>query len=208
MPHQAQAILSFWFGPRPYTTAGVRQHSRLWFGAQDSPELIPQTDELIRDGFADMVSAAEHGELRAWESSPRRRLALILLFDQFARHVYRGTARAFAHDAEAQSLTLSGMHSGADGTLDPLERLFFYMPLQHAERLELQDESVAAFGRLLGECDAEWRPFFENARNSATHHHDIIGRFGRFPHRNRALGRDSTAAEQAWLASTDERFGQ
>ena len=199
-------LLFFWFGPRPYTAARVQQHSRIWFGSPDAPELTPQTDELIRERYADLTLAAARGELSAWESSPRRRLALILLLDQFSRNIYRGSARAFAQDLQALSLTVSGMQIGADATLDPVERLFFYMPLMHAESLDVQEESVAAFRRLLEEAPAELRRTFEGNLRSALLHRDIITRFGRFPRRNRALGRESTPDEVEWLATEGDEF--
>jgi uncharacterized protein (DUF924 family) len=197
---RAQDVLLFWFGPRPYSAASVQQHSRLWFGA---PEVVPQTDELIRERFGGTMLAAENGELAGWDSSPRRRLALIVLLDQFSRHFYRGTARAFAQDHQALSLSVSGMLYGADAALDPLERIFFYMPLQHAESLDVQDESVAAFRRLIDEAPSELHTTFEEALSAAVHHRDIIARFGRFPLRNAVLNRSSTADESEWLASED-----
>jgi uncharacterized protein (DUF924 family) len=206
-PPSALDLLSFWFGPRPYTAAQVQQHSRLWFGEPDAPELTPQTDDLIRERFADLTLAAERGELSAWESSPRRRLALILLLDQFSRNIYRGTPRAFSQDLQALSLTVSGMQIGADATLDPIERLFFYMPLMHAESLDVQEESVAAFRRLLEEAPADLRRTFEGNLQYAVLHREIIMRFGRFPHRNRALGRESTSEEIEWLANHEDEFG-
>jgi uncharacterized protein (DUF924 family) len=204
-PPSAQDILLFWFGPRPYTAAGVQQHSRLWFGEDDAPELIPQTDELIRERYAEVTLAAEQGQLAGWESSPRRRLALILLLDQFSRNIYRDNARAFAQDLKALSLTVSGMQVGADATLDPVERLFFYMPLMHAESLEVQEESVAASRRLVEEAPIALRATFQSNLEYAMHHRDTIERFGRFPKRNQILGRESTPDELEWLASETER---
>jgi uncharacterized protein (DUF924 family) len=198
---RAHDVLLFWFGPRPYTEISVRQHSRLWFGAHAAPELIPQFDELIRDRFGDTMQAAESGELAGWESSPRRRLALIVLLDQFSRHFYRGTAQAYARDHEALSLSVSGMLYGADAALDPLERIFFYMPLQHAEALDVQEESVAAFRRLQDEAPADLHITFREALSAAIEHRDIIARFGRFPGRNAALERKSSEEEEEWLAA-------
>ena len=200
-PPSALDILFFWFGPRPYTAARVQQHSRIWFGEPDAPELIPQTDELIRERYGELTLAAARGALSAWESSPRRRLALILLLDQFSRNIYRGSARAYAQDLQALSLTVSGMQLGADATLDPVERLFFYMPLMHAESLDVQEESVAAFRRLVEEAPAELRRTFESNLQYAIQHRGIIARFGRFPLRNRVLGRESTPDEVEWLAN-------
>jgi uncharacterized protein (DUF924 family) len=197
---RAQDVLLFWFGPRPYTPVSVRHHSRLWFGAHAAPELIPQFDELVRDRFVETMRAAENGELAGWESSPRRRLALIVLLDQFSRHFYRGTAQAYAQDHQALSLSVSGMLYGADAALDPLERIFFYMPLQHAESLDVQDESVAAFRRLVDEAPGELQATFKEALSDAVEHRDIIARFGRFPGRNAALERKNSAEEAEWLA--------
>jgi uncharacterized protein (DUF924 family) len=197
---RAQDVLLFWFGPRPYTEVSVRHHSRLWFGAHAAPELIPQLDELVRDRFGETMQAAQSGELATWESSPRRRLALIVLLDQFSRHFYRGTEQAYANDHEALTLSVSGMLYGADAALDPLERIFFYMPLQHAESLDVQEESVAAFRRLLEEAPADLHTTFKEALSAAVDHRDIIARFGRFPGRNAALGRKSSAEELEWLA--------
>jgi uncharacterized protein (DUF924 family) len=202
----AQDVLFFWFGPRPYTAARIQQHARLWFGEPDAPEITPQTDDLIRERYANLTLAAERGELSAWESSPRRRLALILLLDQFPRNIYRGSARAFTQDLQALSLAVSGMQFGADATLDPVERLFFYMPLMHAESLDVQDESVAAFRRLLDEAPAALHRIFDSNLKYALLHRDIITRFGRFPHRNQALGRGSTPEEVEWLATDGEDF--
>jgi uncharacterized protein (DUF924 family) len=135
-------------------------------------------------------------------------LSLILLLDQFPRNIYRGTRRAFAADEKALHLTLTGIQSGADAALDRIERLFFYMPLQHSESLEVQDESIAAYRRLLDESPEALRPQFAEALEAARDHRAIIERFGRFPHRNRALGRVSTRDEREFLASEAQAFGQ
>jgi uncharacterized protein (DUF924 family) len=201
-------ILNFWFGPRPYTAAQVSQHSRLWFGESNAPEVTPQTDELVRERFGDLTRQAAEGKLTAWESGPRRRLALILLLDQFSRNVYRGTAQAFAQDSRALSLTLTGMQFGADATLGAVERIFFYMPLTHAEDADVQEEGVAAFRRLHAESPPDMRAIFDGSLDAAVEHRDIIARFGRFPHRNRALQRDSTPEELQWLSSGGKSFGQ
>jgi uncharacterized protein (DUF924 family) len=198
-------ILNFWFGPRPYTFAQVRQHSRLWFGEANAPELTPQTDELVKERFGALTRDAALGRLSAWESGSRRRLALILLLDQFSRNIHRGTALAFAQDRQALALTLSGMQTGADATLDPVERMFFYMPLMHAEDRDVQDEGIAASRRLREEAPSELHSIFEANLKAAIEHRDIIARFGRFPRRNRALGRESTADEIQWLGGAGKR---
>jgi len=162
----------------------------------------------MRARFGDLLELAASGDLASWADGPRRRLSLILLLDQFPRNMFRGSPRAFAHDAEALALTLSGMQSAADAALDAVERMFFYMPLQHAESPDAQDESVAAYRRLLAEAPQDLRGPFAAASRSAENHRAIIERFGRFPHRNRVLGRTSTAAEEDWLRKGGEHFGQ
>jgi uncharacterized protein (DUF924 family) len=199
-----QDVLLFWFGPRPYGAAQIAHRSRLWFGDPSAPELTAQADEVIGERFGALLDAAIAGELSAWESSPRRRLALIVVLDQFSRNIHRDTAAAYAQDARALSLAVSGMQLGADAALDPLERLFFYMPLMHAESLDVQEESVAAFRRLLDETTGELRSYFEETLDQARQHREVIARFGRFPARNAALSRESTPAEIEWLADTQK----
>jgi uncharacterized protein (DUF924 family) len=198
---QAAGILEFWFGNRPYTREGVLRRMRLWFGHADAPELRPQADEMLRQRFGLLVSSAAHGACDLWESSPRRRLALILLLDQFPRHIYRGEPRAYDQDRRALALTVGGMQLGADAALDPVERIFFYMPLAHSESRELQEESVSAFRRLAAEGPPELAPLFTAGLRRAGQLQAIIQRFGRFPHRNAVLGRESMPEELEWLAA-------
>jgi uncharacterized protein (DUF924 family) len=194
---RAREVREFWFGRAPLSAETLRQRQSLWFSP--SPEARRVWDEAIRARFGALVEQATSGALDAWADSPRRRLALILLLDQFPRHVYRGTARAFAADAKALSLSLTGIQSGADAALECLERMFFYMPLQHAEAPEVQEESVAAFRRLREEAPEALRPTLTEALEAALEHRTVIERFGRFPGRNRALGRATTTEEQAFL---------
>lgn len=198
---RAHEILEFWFGHRPYTLAGVQQRSRMWFGDPKAPELTPQTDEVITQRFGGLAAEAASGHLLGWASSPRRRLALVLLLDQFPRNIHRGRPQAYAQDRAALSLTLSGMQLGAEAALDPVERIFFYMPLQHSESRDVQEESVAAFHRLAAEAPVELKPYFDDVQAFAKAHRDAIERFGRFPQRNAVLGRGSTPEEQQWLAA-------
>ena len=213
----ALRVREFWFG-KSLTGAlpgqgelasqavALNRRASLWF--ESNPQLLGQQDELIRSQFQELVERAGRGELAGWADSPRRRLSLIILLDQFPRQIYRGTARAFAYDSEALGLTLSGMQLAADGALNLIERLFFYMPLQHTEATEVQDESVAAFRRLVAESPAQLRSTFEEALEWAENHRSLIRQFGRFPHRNAILGRESTPEEQAYLKKNGESFGQ
>ena len=203
---EARQVREFWFGALPMSAQELHRREQLWFAA-GPPELREQCDELIRARFEPMIERAAHGQLASWADSPRRRLSLIILLDQFPRNVYRGTARAFAHDSQALGLALSGMQSAADGALDVVERMFFYMPLQHAESREVQDESVAAYRRLLTEAPQELRGAFESALQWAQWHRALIEQFGRFLHRNRALGRGNTPDEEAWLREHPQSLG-
>lgn len=202
-------ILDFWFGTGPWTQARLDERYALWFGRDDdTPEIIAARDEKIRTTLEPLLERAAHGELASWADSPKRRLALILLYDQVPRNCYRGTAAAFAFDREALALSLEGLQLAADAALDPVERVFFYLPLEHAESMEAQDAGIAAFERLAAEAPAEVRDFCVNCGRYAMKHRDIIEKFGRFPHRNRALGRASTEAEKEWLAAGGASFGQ
>ena len=202
---EALEVRRFWFGRLPLKPDAVTERLALWFGIGPEEQ---QTDELVRTRFSGLVARAAAGELSTWADSPRRRLSLILLLDQFPRHVYRGTGRAFATDREALGLALSGMQSAADAALTPVERIFFYMPLQHAEVRDAQEESVAAYRRLLNEAPAELEKLFASSLEYAEQHRSIVALFGRFPHRNRALGRANTAEEEAYLAGGGQHFGQ
>jgi uncharacterized protein (DUF924 family) len=203
---EALEVRRFWFGKLPLKPDAVSERLALWFGSGADEQ---QADALVRSRFGPLMERAAAGELSAWADSPRRRLSLILLLDQFPRHAYRGSERAFATDREALALTLSGMQSAADAALAPVERIFFYMPLQHAELRDAQEESVAAYRRLMNEAPAELSAMFTSALESAELHRSIVARFGRFPHRNRVLGRTNTPEEDAYLGrEAGERFGQ
>jgi uncharacterized protein (DUF924 family) len=197
---RSQDVLDFWFGADPL--ADPQGRMQLWFGSRDEPvTLRDERDSDLDKRFRPLVEAAAAGELDHWAASPHRRLALILLLDQFPRQVYRGQAQAFAQDEKALSLTLYGLQAGADAALAPIERLFFYLPLQHAESLAMQEESVAAFRRLLAEAPPAQHGLFDGTLQHALQHQGVIQRFGRFPQRNTALHRSSSAAELAYLRS-------
>jgi uncharacterized protein (DUF924 family) len=210
----ASDVLSFWFdgshdqnaGPSAFEAARIQERSTFWFGG-DGPAATAARDALIRTKLEPMLERAARGEFASWAGSPRRRLALIIPFDQVPRNAYRGTAAAFAFDREALALTVEGMQLAADAALEPLERLFFYLPLEHAESMEAQDASVAAFDRLLAESPPELRGFCANTADFARKHRDLIAKFGRFPHRNAALDRESTPEERSWLEAHPNYFG-
>jgi uncharacterized protein (DUF924 family) len=202
----ANDVLEFWFGTGEFDAARLEERSRFWFGGDDAAA-VSARDAQIRTRLEPLLERAARGDLAHWAAGPKRRLALIILFDQVPRNAYRGTAAAFAFDREALALTVEGMQLAADAALEPLERMFFYLPLEHAESMEAQEAAVTAFDRLVREAPAELRDFCAYAAGFARQHRDIIAKFGRFPHRNAVLGRENTPEEREWLTSAD-RFGQ
>jgi uncharacterized protein (DUF924 family) len=204
---EARKIREFWFGRLPLGPDDLNRRMQLWFGGI-SEEEQREWDESIKTQFEPLVRQAILGELMAWADGPRRRMSLVLLLDQFPRNLYRGSARTFAGDEQALALALSGMNSGADAALDPVERMFFYMPLQHCEARDVQDESVAAYRRLLMEAPEALKPVFQSSLEYAERHRKVIAQFGRFPHRNRLLGRPSTADELAYIGAGGEDFSR
>jgi uncharacterized protein (DUF924 family) len=205
---EARKVREFWFGKLPLSPADLDRRMQLWFHYGRSPEELEQWDESIRSQFEPLMKQAIAGELDTWGDGPRRRMSLILLLDQFPRNLYRGQARMFSGDERALALALSGMNSGADAALDPVERMFFYMPLQHSEARDVQDESVAAYRRLVMEAPEALRPTFESSLDYAQRHRAVVDRFGRFPHRNRILGRPSTPEELTYMTEGGEDFSR
>ena len=195
-----EAILDFWFGSSPDDSVVAKEKSALWWSKS------PAIDGAVRQRFESSARRAAAGELSDWQSTPRGRLALILLTDQFPRNIYRDSPRAFAQDLKALAWTRDGIEQGLDLKLRRIERVFFYLPLEHSESLQHQEQSVKYFGELGSLASPEHKPIFEEYLNFAVRHRDIIARFGRFPHRNKILGRESTADELAFLAEPGSSF--
>lgn len=177
----------------------------LWFGAPDSPEFGTDRklwwkknrafDSMLTERFGALLDEAQAGGLQEWERTPLGTLALIVLLDQLSRNCFRNTPRAFAGDARALALAKALIEKGDDLRLPgAYHRAFAYMPFEHDEAPESQREALRLFGKLKEETGVS--SFYE----SAVEHAEVIGRFGRFPHRNRILGRDVLPDEEAWLA--------
>lgn len=192
-------ILEAWFGEIREEKAYLDVKNREWFSGGK------EADDRLRDLFGGTVEIAMRGDWDGWASTPLGRLALILVLDQFPRQFFRGTAKAFAQDAKALALCLQGLDAGVDRLLHPVQRMFFYLPLEHSESLELQRKSISLFERLARDAPAPLRPGMEDARDYAIRHHAIIERFGRFPHRNAVLGR-KTSDDEAEFLVTSSRF--
>lgn len=194
------SILETWFGDCRTEPELIGGRMGWWFGSD------PGRDRQLELDYSSQCESALSGRLAHWQSNPQSRLALILLLDQFPRNLFRGTPRAFSGDDRAAMLCLSGVAAGIDRELSPAERIFFYMPLQHAEDLITQRVAVQLFSDLAVEQTAY--PVFGGCATYAQKHLDLIEQFGRFPHRNEVLGRESTQDEIEYLESGGERFGQ
>lgn len=184
----AQSVLEFWFG-----APGTPEHGAfrdIWFQKSDA------FDAEVTARFAALYDRAKAGDLDGWAATPRGALALILLLDQVPRDIHRGTPAAFATDARALDVAKQALRDGHDSALIPLERLFLYMPFQHSEDVVEQERSLALYERL----------GMEDAQKSAHRHHEIVARFGRFPHRNDVLGRATTEEEAAFLLEPNSSF--
>ena len=181
-------VIAFWFaGPGAPGPGPTRP---IWF------EEDPAFDEEVGARFTRDLERAAAGELDRLTATPEGCLALVILLDQFPRNAFRGTPRAFETDAKARKVANSALARDFDRRLTPVQRQFLYMPFQHSESLADQDRSVALF-RALGD---------EQSLDYALRHRDAIARFGRFPHRNAILGRESTPEEREFLARPDSSF--
>ena len=189
-------VLNFWFGPLTKATDFPKERFKLWF-VKD-----PAVDQEIAEKFGDLLEK----NLSDWAAKPRGRLAQILVFDQFPRHIYRDSPQAFAWDAQAMQLTLEGIKAGIDKKLFPVERGFFYMPLQHIEDLKIQEASIEAYSQLVEEAPDAVKPFCAEFLKYARLHQEVIVRFGRYPHRNKILGRPSIPEEEEFLKQPGSSF--
>jgi len=195
-------ILSFWFKQRELSAPQIDRRMDTWFGEDEV------FDHEIRKEFADDVDKACKGQLDHWADDPRGRLALIIMIDQFRRNMYRNTAEAFSMDRLALKLCVEGAMEKKDKGLAPIQKVFFYMPLQHSESAKVQAKSVELFTRLAESVSPTYQETFLTIAQFAELHKDIIDQFGRFPHRNRLLGRENTPEEDQYLAGDSPDFGQ
>ena len=181
-----QSVLDFWFAPQ-----GDAQHGafrRAWFEKQ------PEFDGACRTHFTSLLQDAAKGKLDRWAETAEGALALVVLLDQLSRNIHRGTPQAFATDAQALALSRRMVARGFDQILDPVMRIFVYLPFEHAEDPALQDEAVRLMESL---PEAPWRA---EVVRFAHAHRDVIAKYGRFPHRNAILGRTDTPAETEYLS--------
>lgn len=193
-------VLDFWFGALTSETDFPQDKALMWFGNG------ADYDDVIREKFSVLHQQACENQLQHWQTRAGTLLALIILLDQFSRHIYRNDARSFAQDAKAIKLVKMGIEQGFDEKLFFVQRKFFYMPLMHAENLATQELSIKMFTRLRDDVPEELKPMYAKTLSFADSHYYVINKFGRFPELNQTLGRVSTQQELKFLASGKYRF--
>lgn len=202
---KAEQILQFWFeGIDDNTPAGGQSNPfKKWFMKDE------QFDRTIKERFEADIIKARWGAFKSWESSATGRLALIILYDQFPRNMFRNTSRMFENDPLALDLTLRSFQDGQDQDLLLIQRIFMYMPLMHAEQRKIQELAVKYFGILVEEAKQKVPlnvRYYANSLKYAQQHCDIVQRFGRFPHRNKILQRECTPEEEEFLKQSGSSF--
>jgi uncharacterized protein (DUF924 family) len=191
-----EEVLSYWFPEEDLFEADPQTFGRQmkwWF--QGGPEV----DSEISERFGEVLEQARRGELDHWAETPRGRLALIVVLDQFSRNVYRGSPLSYSQDEKALKLALEGIDAGMDRELSAMERIFFWLPLGHSEDLALQDRVVRHQEEEAANVPSHLREMAEFGITQASAVRDVIARFGRHPHRNEILGRTSTPEELEYL---------
>jgi uncharacterized protein (DUF924 family) len=188
----AQEILEFWFGKPEDSDYG--QSRKVWFTKN------PEFDQEVRSRFLPVYQQAAAGELDDWKASPQGCLALIILLDQFPRNMFRGQPQAFATDPQALAYAKHAVTNGFDQELLPIQRQFIYLPFEHSENLADQHQCIKLFSTL------QDYPECASGVDYAHRHFKVIERFGRFPHRNEILGRETTPEEAEFLHQPGSSF--
>lgn len=183
-------VLRFWFGQ---SGIGNVRNKSLWSSTDKG------LDKTIKSEFEGLLNKAGNTELDHWIQSERSNLALVILTDQFPKHIYRHSPLLYAFDRKAEEACIRGLDAGHDDTFNDIEKWFFYLPLMHSENKDIQQLSTSYFSSLKNNADAKYRPIFEKTYQQAQLHTMIIQKFGRFPQRNALLNRISTPEEEAFL---------
>ena len=191
-----EEVLSYWFPEDDIFDADQETFGRQmqwWFAGG------PEVDMEISERFGQVLEQARRGELDHWADTPRGRLALIVVLDQFSRNVYQGSPLSYAQDEKALELSVEGIDAGMDRELSLMERIFFWMPLAHSEDLALQDRVVRHQEEEAANAPPHLRSMAEFGISQARAARTVIARFGRHPHRNEILGRTSSPEELEYL---------
>ncbi len=192
-----QEILDFWFGTDEQNPMAK---AAMWW----KPDAA--LDEQIKQRFASEIHEAIQGKLDPWKASPEGTLAWIILLDQFSRNIFRNSHQAFSQDPLALTATLKAIERGDDQKLGAIHRWFLYMPLMHSEDPNIHRRSLEIYTRLAESAPDNFKEALKSAYDFAERHAKIIFRFGRYPHRNKILGRKSTPEEETFLLEPGSSF--
>ena len=198
--HDHRLILDFWLGESLDDFQIIEQKSSLWWRKDD------ELDREIESTFSAALESLIARQLTAWKQDAESLLAMIILADQFSRNIYRNNEKAFAQDDLALALTLEGLESRIDLKLGTVQRIFFYLPLEHSESMAMQDRSVEMFEQLYDSSAENIRQKMKGNLDYAISHREVIEKFGRFPHRNAILGRESSSEEIEYLKQPGSGF--
>lgn len=200
MAETAESIVRFWFGSSDDDAVAAKEQGKLWWSKDD------KTDAEIRQRFEQTTTSLARGECDQWADSPVGVLAMVLAADQFPRNMYRGTPQSFAFDTLGLRWALHALERGMDNHLRPIQRVFLYLPFEHSEVLADQNRSVILFEQLHKQVSSGQQETFAGFVDFAKRHREVIRRFGRFPHRNRILERESTPEEIEFLKQPGSSF--
>ena len=196
MPDRVHELLDFWFGHLGSADLPSSDRTNLWFGENN------EVKQQLLAAFSEDYQLAASGDLLRWAKTPRGRLALIILLDQFSRYIHKRSSLAFSCDQTAQQLCVDGLREKMDKSLTLIERVFFYMPLVHAEDANSQEKSIRLYQELVSLSMSETTQIYQLFLAYSYAHFRVVKEFGRFPQRNVVLGRESTEAELAFLKNT------
>ena len=196
-----EEVRDFWFEDACTSPASLNKHQTRWFAPSS------QLDREIEERFGGLPDAARSGTLAYRPGDPHDLLAVILILDQFPRQIYRNTPRAFAYDSAARTICRTMIEKSLFKVLHPVEQTFVFLPLEHSETLSDQSLSVQRYETLLQQSTGPYQSFLRDALGYARRHHSVIERFGRFPHRNTILKRETTRREARFLAAGGDTFG-
>jgi len=202
MSIKPQDIIDFWIGDVDNHPTNVPKKSKLWYGSK------PATDRQISEQFGETLRQAENNELEQWKGSSEGQLALVILLDQFTRNLNRGTMAAWKNDKMALEIASNAIKNEQHNSLSYFCRVFLYHPFHHSESIDSQSKAVQLFEELQENAISEWQEPLEKFTRFVKSHHQIIQQFGRFPHRNDTLCRESTPEELEYLNQNRRKYGQ
>lgn len=199
--HEPVDVIAYWLGDTESDPAAAHARNRFWYRA------TIQIDCAIKDRFEDVHASIRNGRLLHWGEGAEGALAVVIVLDQFSRNMFRGQREAFGQDSLARAITVRALDREFDDQLSVPGKVFLCHPFTHSESPIDQDRAVNTYALMVDRVSDDWKPFVQSFVNHAKGHRDLIQRFGRFPHRNAAMLRQSTTEEESYLRSAP-RYGQ